>query len=48
MAEPVGALLAYAVIGEAPSPTLLAAIFAVVSGMMTWISLTELLPTARA
>jgi len=55
MAEPVGALLAYAVLrtvaggpsGAVP-PQLMGILFAGVAGIMVYISLDELLPTSRA
>lgn len=49
LAEPIGALIAYGALGgsQHPSPVLFGAVFAIVSGVMTAIALTELLPTAR-
>lgn len=45
MAEPVGAFLAYLIIGRYLSSNLLAYIFAIVAGIMVYISFDELLPT---
>lgn len=47
LAEPVGAILAYLILMPFLSPTLLACIFALVAGIMVFISLDELLPAAR-
>ncbi|HAK40277.1 MAG TPA: zinc transporter ZupT [Synergistales bacterium] len=53
MAEPVGAIMAYGALrlftggGEFP-PAVTGALFAVVAGIMVYISLDELLPTSRA
>lgn len=47
LAEPVGALLAYAVLLPFLSPVLLGCIFGVVAGIMVFISLDELLPAAE-
>ena len=47
LAEPVGALLAYAVLLPFLSPTLLGCLFGFVAGIMVFISLDELLPAAR-
>lgn len=47
LAEPVGAILAYLVLMPFMSPTLLGCVFAAVAGIMVFISLDELLPTAR-
>ncbi|GAB6279975.1 MAG: zinc transporter ZupT [Thermovirga sp.] len=53
MAEPVGAIIAYGALrlftggGEFP-PAVTGALFAVVAGIMVYISLDELLPTSRA
>lgn len=47
LSEPVGALLAYAVLMPFITPFLLGIIFAVVAGIMVFISLDELLPAAR-
>ncbi len=53
MAEPVGALMAYAALkiitgGGEFSPAVTGALFAMVAGIMVYISLDELLPTSRA
>lgn len=53
MSEPVGALIAYGVLrlltgGGEFSPVVTGALFAVVAGIMVYISLDELLPTSRA
>lgn len=53
MAEPVGALIAYGILrlflgGGAFPPAVTGALFAVVAGIMVYISLDELLPTSRA
>lgn len=47
VAEPVGALIGYLILMPFLSPTLLGAVFAVVAGIMVFISLDELLPAAR-
>lgn len=47
VAEPVGALLAYAILMPFLSPMLMGCIFAIVAGIMVFISLDELLPAAR-
>lgn len=47
LAEPVGALLAYAVLLPFLSPALLGCLFAMVAGIMVFISLDELLPAAE-
>lgn len=47
LAEPVGALLAYLVFGSALNEVAFGLIFGVVAGIMTYISLDKLLPTAR-
>ncbi|MDI9392329.1 MAG: zinc transporter ZupT [Synergistota bacterium] len=52
MAEPVGALIAYGALrlftGGEFSPAVTGALFAMVAGIMVYISLDELLPTSRA
>lgn len=53
MAEPVGALIAYGILrlflgGGAFPPAVTGALFAMVAGIMIYISLDELLPTSRA
>jgi ZIP family zinc transporter len=47
IAEPVGALITYLILMPFISPTLLGSTFAVVAGIMVFISLDELLPAAR-
>ncbi len=47
LAEPVGALLAYFILMPFLSDTLFGVIFASVAGIMVFISIDELLPTAR-
>lgn len=47
-AEPLGALLAYAVLRPFLSDALLGFIFAAVAGIMVYISMDELLPSSRA
>ena len=47
MAEPLGGLVGWAVLsGAGETPLALAVMFSIVSGMMVYISLAELLPTA--
>lgn len=47
IAEPAGALLAWAALGPEPSPSAFGAVEGCVAGIMVSLSLTELLPTAR-
>jgi ZIP family zinc transporter len=47
LAEPVGALLAYFILMPFMSDLLFGAVFAAVAGIMVFISIDELLPTAR-
>lgn len=47
LAEPLGAVLGYLVLQPFISPSLLGALFAVVSGVMVYIALDSLLPAAR-
>jgi ZIP family zinc transporter len=47
LAEPLGALLAFVVLMPFFSPVVLAVLFAIVAGIMIFISLDELLPAAR-
>lgn len=47
MAEPIGALLAFLLLKPFINPFLLGAIFAMVAGIMLYISLEELIPTSR-
>jgi ZIP family zinc transporter len=47
LAEPVGGLVGWAVLAHAArTPLALAVLFSIVAGMMVYISLGELLPTA--
>lgn len=48
LAEPVGAVIAYAALHQFLSPGLLGVMFGVVAGIMIYISLDELLPTSHA
>lgn len=48
LTEPLGALLAYAVLAPFMSPLVLGLVFAAVAGMMVYISLDTLLPAALA
>lgn len=47
VAEPVGALLGYAILGPFLTPTLISALLAFAGGIMVYISLDELLPAAH-
>lgn len=47
LAEPIGALIAYLILMPFITPVLLAYVFAVVAGIMVYISLDELLPAAH-
>lgn len=47
LAEPVGAILGWAVLMPFMSPTMMGCVFAAVAGIMVFISLDELLPAAR-
>jgi len=47
MSEPVGAILGWIVLRQFVSPTLMGVLFGGVAGIMVFISLDELLPTAR-
>ena len=47
VSEPIGALLAYLVLSEHTGPTSFGIIFGLVAGMMTYICLHELIPTAH-
>lgn len=47
LAEPVGALLAWAVLTPFMSPLVMGGVFAAVAGIMVFISMDELLPAAR-
>lgn len=48
LAEPVGAFVAYLILSPFLTPSLLAILNAVIAGIMVYISLDELLPTAEA
>ena len=48
MAEPVGALIGYAVLFPFISPTLMSGLQAAVAGIMVTIALDELMPAAKA
>ena len=48
IAEPLGGLLGYLILRSVLSPSLLACVLAVVAGIMVYISLDELLPTAES
>lgn len=47
LAEPVGALIGYAILLPFLTPTLLSTLLAFVAGIMVYISLDELLPLAH-
>lgn len=47
LSEPIAALLGWAVLATAVTPTIYAILFGLVSGMMVIISLKELIPTAH-
>lgn len=47
LAEPLGAIIAYLLLMPFVSPMLMGQIFAVVAGIMVFISLDELLPTTQ-
>lgn len=47
LAEPIGAMVGYLVLAPYLNPVMLAVIFAVVAGIMVFISFDELLPAAR-
>jgi ZIP family zinc transporter len=47
LGEPLGAALVFALLGHAISPAVMGVAFGAVSGIMVYISLDELLPTAR-
>jgi ZIP family zinc transporter len=47
LAEPLGGVLGYIVLRSVLTPSLLACVLAVVAGIMVYISLDELLPTAE-
>ncbi len=48
IAEPLGGLLGYLILRSVLSPSLLACVLALVAGIMVYISLDELLPTAES
>jgi ZIP family zinc transporter len=48
LAEPVGGLIGYAILAPFLSPAVLGLTFAAVAGIMVFIALDELMPTARA
>lgn len=48
LAEPVGAIIGYMLLAPFITPAVMGTVFAVVAGVMVFISLDELLPTARA
>ncbi len=47
LAEPVGALIGYAILSQFMTETLFGIVFAVIAGIMIFISFDQLLPTAR-
>lgn len=47
LAEPFGALLGYVVLGPFLSPAVFGGVFAVIAGAMVFLSMDELLPTAK-
>ena len=47
VAEPVGALIGYLILMPFLSPVVFGVLFAAVAGVMVFISIDELLPTAR-
>lgn len=46
MSEPIGAILAFLFLKPIINNTIMGAIFAIIAGIMTYISLIELLPSA--
>lgn len=48
LAEPVGALLAFGLLGGRITPSLVTGMAALVSGVMCWVSVAQLLPTGLA
>ena len=48
LAEPVGAVLAYALVGGRLRPGFLNGLLVLVAGVMVWVSLAQLVPTALA
>ncbi len=48
LAEPLGAIIGYALLAPFLTPFLLGALFAAIAGMMVYIAFDELIPTARA
>lgn len=47
IAEPIGALIGYLVLGPFLTPAVFGAVFAVIAGAMVFLSMDELLPTAK-
>ena len=47
MSEPVGALVGYLILSPFMSETLFGIVFAIIAGIMVFISFDQLLPTAR-
>lgn len=47
LAEPVGAIIGYALLGPFLSPALYGAIFGIIAGVMVFLALDELLPAAK-
>ena len=47
LAEPLGALLGYLVLGPFLSPSLFGVVFGVIAGAMVYLALDELLPAAQ-
>ncbi len=47
LAEPLGALLGYAVLGGSPNAVTYGIVFGLIAGVMVFLSLDELLPTAK-
>jgi zinc transporter ZupT len=47
LAEPVGALLTWAIVTDKPSDAMFGSTFAFVAGLMVYVAMSELIPTAR-
>jgi ZIP family zinc transporter len=47
MAEPVGALIGYAILAPFLSPPVFGAVFGLIAGVMVFLALDELLPAAK-
>jgi len=47
LAEPAGALIGYAVLAPFLTPTVFAVVFGMIAGVMVFLALDELLPTAK-